>query len=176
MQEILVRSLRGDIRLQTHFEDGLWPVEVDAGEFELAVINICVNARDAMSGEGTIRIAACNRPGFSFGGINGAIASSSAIADTGAGIAADHLARVFDPFFTTKDIGKGSGLGLAQVYGFVNSPPGTSTSRANRARARPCACSCPALTRSPASSASTTRPSNPAQWAVEGQVPAGRGR
>jgi signal transduction histidine kinase len=123
MQEILVRSLRGDIRLETDFEDGLWAVEVDAGEFELAVINICVNARDAMSGEGTIRIAACNRPGFSFGSFNGNCIEL-AITDTGAGIPADHLARVFDPFFTTKDIGKGSGLGLAQVYGFVKQSAG----------------------------------------------------
>jgi signal transduction histidine kinase len=123
MQEILVRSLRGDIRLETDFEDGLWAVEVDAGEFELAVINICVNARDAMSGEGTIRIAGCNRPGFSFGSFNGDCIEL-AITDTGAGIPADHLARVFDPFFTTKDIGKGSGLGLAQVYGFVKQSAG----------------------------------------------------
>ncbi|HEX2366709.1 MAG TPA: ATP-binding protein, partial [Bradyrhizobium sp.] len=123
MQEILARSLRGDIRLQTHFEGGLWPVEVDAGEFELAIINICINARDAIAGEGTISITACNRFGFSLGGMQGDVVELST-ADNGAGIAADHLPRVFDPFFTTKDIGKGSGLGLAQVYGFVKQSAG----------------------------------------------------
>ena len=123
MQEILARSLRGDIRLQTHFEGGLWPVEVDAGEFELAIINICINARDAIAGEGTISITACNRFGFSFGGMQGDLVELS-IADNGAGIPADYLSRVFDPFFTTKDIGKGSGLGLAQVYGFVKQSAG----------------------------------------------------
>ena len=123
MQEILARSLRGDIHLETDFEDGLWPVEVDAGEFELAVINVCVNARDAMSGEGKIRIAGCKRPGFSFGSLSGDFVEL-AITDTGTGIPADQLPRVFDPFFTTKDIGKGSGLGLAQVYGFAKQSAG----------------------------------------------------
>ena len=123
MQEILARSLRGDIHLDTDFPHDLWPVEVDAGEFELAVINICVNARDAMSGEGTIRIAGRNRLEFAFGGL-ACDCVEIAITDTGAGIPADHLARVFDPFFTTKDIGKGSGLGLAQVYGFAKQSGG----------------------------------------------------
>jgi signal transduction histidine kinase len=123
IQEILARSLRGDIDIEMHFDDGLWPVEVDTGELELALINLCVNARDAIPDKGTIRIAAHNRPVFSFGELTGDFVEL-AISDTGAGIPADMLSRVFDPFFTTKEVGKGSGLGLAQVYGFVKQSGG----------------------------------------------------
>jgi signal transduction histidine kinase/ActR/RegA family two-component response regulator len=123
MREILTRSLRGDIDIDMRFDDGIWPVEVDAGELELALINLCVNARDAILGKGKIRIAAHNRPGFSLGELTGDFVEL-AISDTGAGIPADMLSRVFDPFFTTKEVGKGSGLGLAQVYGFVKQSGG----------------------------------------------------
>jgi len=123
MREILARSLRGDIHVDIEFDDHLWPVEVDTGEFELALINICVNARDAISGKGFIGIAARNLSGFSLGGLSGDFVEL-AITDNGAGIPADLLTRVFDPFFTTKDVGKGSGLGLAQVYGFVKQSGG----------------------------------------------------
>jgi signal transduction histidine kinase len=123
MREILARSLRGDIEIDMRFDDGLWPIEVDAGELELALINLCVNARDAIPDKGTIRIAAHNRPGFSLGELTGDFVAL-AVSDTGAGIPADMLSRVFDPFFTTKEVGKGSGLGLAQVYGFVKQSGG----------------------------------------------------
>ena len=123
MREILARSLRGDIHVDIRVEDILWPVEVDAGELELALINLCVNARDAISGRGTIGIAARNRGGFSLGGLSGDFVEL-AITDDGTGIPADLLTRVFDPFFTTKEVGKGSGLGLAQVYGFVKQSGG----------------------------------------------------
>jgi signal transduction histidine kinase/CheY-like chemotaxis protein len=123
MREILARSLRGDINVDIHIDDGLWPVEVDSGEFELALINLCVNARDAISGKGTIDITVHNRAGFSLGGFQGD-AVELAIADNGAGIPANLLPRMFDPFFTTKEVGKGSGLGLAQVYGFVTQSAG----------------------------------------------------
>ncbi|MGA7808844.1 PAS domain-containing protein [Bradyrhizobium sp.] len=123
MREILARSLRGDIHVEMQFAIDLWPVEVDIGEFELALINLCVNARDAIAGEGTIGITACNRPGFSQAGLTGDVVEL-AVSDSGAGIPTDMLSRVFDPFFTTKEVGKGSGLGLAQVYGFVKQSGG----------------------------------------------------
>jgi len=123
MREILARSLRGDINVDIRIDDELWPVEVDSGELELALINLCVNARDAICGEGTIDITAHNRAGFSLGDLRGDIVEL-AIADSGTGISADVLPRVFDPFFTTKEVGKGSGLGLAQVYGFVTQSGG----------------------------------------------------
>jgi signal transduction histidine kinase/CheY-like chemotaxis protein len=123
MREILARSLRGDIDIDMHFDAGIWPVEVDAGELEFALINLCVNARDAITEKGTIEIAAHNRPGFSLGELTGDFVEL-AVSDTGAGIPAEVLPRVFDPFFTTKEVGKGSGLGLAQVYGFVKQSGG----------------------------------------------------
>ena len=123
MHEMLASSLRGDIRIEMRFDPDLAPVEIDAGEFELAIVNMCVNARDAMPGGGTITIAARN---VDHPRIDGAIGPSVelSIADTGVGIPRDVLPRVFDPFFTTKDVGKGSGLGLAQVYGFAQQSGG----------------------------------------------------
>jgi CheY-like chemotaxis protein len=123
MREILARSLRGDIQVDIQFDDNLWPIEADTGELELALINLCVNARDAISGKGTIGIAARNRRGLSVGGRDGDFVEL-AVADSGIGIRTDLLTRVFDPFFTTKEVGKGSGLGLAQVYGFVKQSSG----------------------------------------------------
>jgi signal transduction histidine kinase len=122
MQEILQRSLRGDVEIDMDFDARLWPVDVDPGELELAVLNICVNSRDAMPDGGTIRIKARNAPGSAFSRSQDSVALS--IADTGVGMPEEVLARVFEPFFTTKEVGKGSGLGLAQVYGFVNQSNG----------------------------------------------------
>ena len=123
MRDMLASSLRGDIRVEMNFDHDLWPVEVDAGEMELAVVNLCVNARDAMPAGGTIIIAAGNAKEDADGG-PGVDCVRLSVADTGTGIPPDILARVFDPFFTTKDVGKGSGLGLAQVYGFAQQSGG----------------------------------------------------
>ena len=122
MQELLERSLRGDVEVDMSFDEGLWPVELDPGELELAVLNICVNARDAMPEGGAIRIEARNAEGAGFPKSRDSVTLS--IADTGVGMPKDIVARAFEPFFTTKEIGKGSGLGLAQVYGFVNQSSG----------------------------------------------------
>jgi PAS domain S-box-containing protein len=122
MQEILQRSLRGDVEVEMHFDEEVWPVEVDPGELELAVLNICVNARDAMPEGGTIRIEARNATRRAFPRNQDSVVLS--IADTGVGMPEEVTARVFEPFFTTKEVGKGSGLGLAQVYGFVNQSKG----------------------------------------------------
>ncbi len=122
MQEILQRSLRGDVEVEMDFDDGLWPVDVDPGELELAVLNICVNARDAMPEGGTIRIEASNAASRAFAKATDSVTLS--IADTGVGMPQEAVARAFEPFFTTKEVGKGSGLGLAQVYGFVKQSNG----------------------------------------------------
>ena len=114
MREILQRSLRGDVNVEMAFDDELWPVEVDPGELELAILNICVNSRDAMPVGGTISISATNS------GQNVVLS----IADTGTGMPPAVAARVFEPFYTTKEVGKGSGLGLAQVYAFVGQSNG----------------------------------------------------
>ena len=123
MRELLDRSLRGDVHVALDFADGLWPVAVDPGELELAVLNLSVNARDAMPGGGTIVIRAENFSGLADGDLRGDFVRL-AVADTGTGMAPEVVSRVFEPFFTTKDIGKGSGLGLAQVYGFATQSGG----------------------------------------------------
>jgi PAS domain S-box-containing protein len=123
MREMLTRSLRGDIDVRIQLSGDLWPVEIDPGEFELAMINLCVNARDAMIGSGTIAITARNlRVPKDDGTLEELVQLS--VEDTGSGMPPEVLARVFEPFFTTKDVGKGSGLGLPQVYGFVQQSSG----------------------------------------------------
>ena len=123
MRELLDRSLRGDVHVALDFADGLWSVAVDPGELELAVLNLSVNARDAMPGGGTIVVRAENLSGLADGDLRGDFVRLSVV-DTGTGMPPEVVSRVFEPFFTTKDIGKGSGLGLAQVYGFAQQSGG----------------------------------------------------
>ncbi|CAN7719927.1 ATP-binding protein [Neorhizobium sp. LjRoot104] len=122
MRELLDRSLRGDVHVTLEFSPDLWPVEVDASELELVVLNLAVNARDAMPRGGTIEIRAENVPLFDQGVAKDFVRLS--VSDNGSGMTREVQARVFEPFFTTKDIGKGSGLGLAQVHGFVQQSGG----------------------------------------------------
>jgi len=132
LAELLSRSLRGDIRLTTAIPEDIWSVECDAGELELALLNLCVNARDAMPNGGAVRLEARN--------VDAAIAApfdheldgeyvALSVADSGTGISPDVLARVFEPFFTTKEVGKGTGLGLSQVHGFAQQAGGRATIR-----------------------------------------------
>lgn len=125
MSELLDRSLRGDIEVKVALAPDLWPVYADPGELELVVLNLAVNARDAMEGGGTITIVGENAlEGESDGDRGGSFVRLS-VRDTGSGMSEEVKARVFEPFFTTKDIGKGSGLGLAQVYGFATQSGGS---------------------------------------------------
>jgi len=124
MRELLDRSLSGDVHVEVQFEPDLWPVEVDPGELELVVLNLAVNARDAMPDGGSILIEASNAPGETVLGITGDFVRLM-VTDSGTGIPEEVRTRVFDPFFTTKEIGKGSGLGLAQVYGFARQSGGS---------------------------------------------------
>jgi signal transduction histidine kinase len=128
-RDLIEGALRRDIELDFHMPDTLWPVYVDPVQLELAVLNAALNSRDAMPGGGRLEITACNEP----------VAESSPLAieageyvrlcirDNGAGIPAQDLPRVFEPFYTTKEVGKGSGLGLAQIYGFTKQSGGTAT-------------------------------------------------
>ena len=110
------------------FPPGLWLVDVDDTEFDFALLNIAVNARDAMPNGGTFRISARN-VSFPIAGVNGLTGDFVALtlSDTGTGIAPEILPRLFEPFFTTKHADKGSGLGLAQVHGFAHQAGGTVT-------------------------------------------------
>jgi PAS domain S-box-containing protein len=124
MRELLDGSLGGDLTVDAQFGPDVWAVHVDEGELETALLNLCVNARDAMPSGGTITITARNRPGFSEYPLHGDFVELSVI-DTGSGMDTQTASRCLEPFYTTKDIGKGSGLGLAQVYGFVQGSAGT---------------------------------------------------
>ncbi len=129
VREMLGASLRGNIELTVDVEDAIWPVEVDLGELELALVNIAVNARDAMPHGGKITVSARNvvlQPGSAAGPLEGDFVALAVI-DTGAGIPPKVMARVFEPFFTTKPVGKGTGLGLSQVHGFAQQSSGAVT-------------------------------------------------
>jgi signal transduction histidine kinase/CheY-like chemotaxis protein len=123
MRELLDRSLSGDISVTLAFGPDLWPVEVDPGELELVILNLAVNARDAMPNGGTIHITAHNAAGVEDPELTGDFVRLC-VSDTGAGMPPEVLEHVFEPFFTTKEIGKGSGLGLPQVYGFAKQSGG----------------------------------------------------
>ena len=129
VRDMLVPSLRGNIQLICDIEDKIWPVEVDLGELELALVNIAVNARDAMPDGGTITLSARNvvlKSGSAAGALEGEFVALAVI-DTGTGMPPDVLQRVFEPFYTTKPVGKGTGLGLSQVHGFANQSGGAVT-------------------------------------------------
>jgi PAS domain S-box-containing protein len=127
VHEMLLGSLRGNVELKRDIPDDVWPVEVDIAELELALVNIAVNARDAMPGGGSITLSARNvtvKKSDAVDQLEGDFVAL-AMTDTGVGIAPDVLPRIFEPFFTTKALGKGTGLGLAQVYGFSHQSGGT---------------------------------------------------
>ncbi len=134
LKEMLSRSLRGDIDIRVGVPRRPCAVKVDPSEFELALLNLAVNARDAMPSGGTLTIAAkavLLRGKASEEGLNGEFVAIR-VADTGTGIPTDVLPRVFEPFFTTKDVGKGTGLGLSQVYGFARQSGGAATIASSR--------------------------------------------
>lgn len=124
-RELLVSSIGSKSELEFDISEDLWRVEIDPGEFELALVNLAVNARDAMPNGGRITVSARNvrLSGSSDPPLTGEFVAVS-VSDTGTGISADILPRIFEPFFTTKDVSKGTGLGLSQVYGFANQSGG----------------------------------------------------
>ncbi|MGF9758355.1 ATP-binding protein [Microvirga sp. 0TCS3.31] len=135
LQDMLRSSLRGDIAIDMRLPPGLWNTKVDLNELELAILNIAVNARDAMPGGGRLLVEAWNLslhdPDLL--GLQGDFIALS-LTDTGSGIPEDVLPHVFEPFYTTKAVGKGTGLGLSQVYGFAKQSGGTATALAEAGR------------------------------------------
>jgi signal transduction histidine kinase/ActR/RegA family two-component response regulator len=130
LAEMLGRTVRGDVRLIVSMAEDLWPVECDIAELEIALMNLCVNARDAMPKGGLVRVEGRNStlevPTGHANGLGGEFVALS-VTDTGTGIAPDNIKNVFEPFFTTKDVGKGTGLGLSQVYGFAQQSGGMAS-------------------------------------------------
>ena len=123
MEELLGRTLGEQITLKTQLASALPPVMADANQLESALLNLAINARDAMPDGGTLTLSTAPAPDWpsATGGIR------ISVRDTGGGMAPDVLARAFDPFFTTKPIGEGTGLGLSMVYGFAQQSGGTAS-------------------------------------------------
>ena len=121
LEEMVRRTLGGLVEVRVEMPGNLWPVATDSTQLELAILNLAINARDAMPEGGTLRISAENNP-LRRGEVTDLAAGDYVrvqIEDTGIGMPAETLAKATDPFFTTKEIGRGSGLGLSQVYGLV---------------------------------------------------------
>jgi CheY-like chemotaxis protein len=121
--QVLNTGVGSAVQLAFEVSRDTWPVIIDIGEFETALVNLVVNARDAMPTGGTITISAHNRRLAA--GPDAADFVAIGVSDTGLGIAPDILGKIFDPFFTTKPVGKGTGLGLSQVHGFAHQAGGT---------------------------------------------------
>src|SRR5665213_877239 len=139
VRDLLTRSLGPNIDVTVDAPPGVCAVRVDSNELELAILNLAVNAKDAMPDGGTLSIRAKTVTLKGEAGeeddekLTGGFVAIR-IADTGHGIPADVLSKVFDPFFTTKDIGKGTGLGLSQVYGFAKQSGGMATVSSSEGR------------------------------------------
>jgi signal transduction histidine kinase/CheY-like chemotaxis protein len=118
---LLDHSLRENVSARFQIAEDLWSVEVDVSQFDIAILNLAVNAKDAMPRGGELCVTAANRPGA----LGGRDAVEIGVEDEGEGMSPDALDKAFEPFFTTKDVGKGTGLGLSQVYGFVRAAGGT---------------------------------------------------
>ncbi|HEV7880018.1 ATP-binding protein [Bradyrhizobium sp.] len=117
VREVLKTGVGGSIQLTTEVKNDVWPIRVDVSELETALINLTINARDAMLDGGAISISAENVRLDDEAHKGDFVAIR--VSDTGTGIPPDVLQKVFDPFFTTKPVGKGTGLGLSQVHGFA---------------------------------------------------------
>jgi PAS domain S-box-containing protein len=129
MSELLHRTLGETIEVETVLAAGLWRIEADPHQLENAILNLAVNARDAMESGGKLTIETANMHiDRDYAAQNAAVLPgqyvSICVSDIGAGMSADTLARAFEPFFTTKEVGKGTGLGLSMVYGFVKQSGG----------------------------------------------------
>ncbi|MDX8460217.1 cell cycle histidine kinase CckA [Mesorhizobium humile] len=129
LRMLLARLVGNDIKLKIDHGRDLWPVKVDIGQFEQVVVNLAVNARDAMpsGGDLTVRtrnVTAEECKSFAYRELTPADYVLVDVEDTGSGIAPDVLKKIFEPFFTTKEVGKGTGLGLSMVYGIIKQTGG----------------------------------------------------
>ena len=125
IRDVLCSGLGGKVRLTIDVPPGVWPITVDIGELEIALVNLVINSRDAMTDGGTVTITAQNTTLGERESIAAGEYVAIAVTDSGDGIPPDVIASVFDPFFTTKPVGKGTGLGLSQVHGFAHQAGGT---------------------------------------------------
>src|SRR3984957_6672329 len=142
LSELLRRTLGEQVTVETVLAGGLWRASVDPNQLEVAIINLAVNARDAMPSGGKLTLETANVY------LDESYAASQvevipgqyvmvAVTDTGSGMTPDVMSKAFDPFFTTKDVGHGTGLGLSQVYGFAKQSGGMSKFTAKSMKVRP---------------------------------------
>jgi CheY-like chemotaxis protein len=129
LSEMVHRTLSETISVETVLGAGVWRVEVDPAELEAAIVNLAVNARDAMPNGGRLTIETSNAHiDEAYVAAHSEVVPGQyvaiAVTDTGVGMDAKTIAQAFEPFFTTKAVGKGTGLGLSQVYGFVKQSGG----------------------------------------------------
>ncbi len=129
MSDVLIRTVGESIKIETVLAAGLWPAYADPSHLDNAIVNLVVNARDAMPDGGRVTIETANASldeayVAQFGDVAPGQYVLVSVSDTGPGIPPEVLARVFEPFFTTKDVGKGTGLGLATIHGFVKQSKG----------------------------------------------------
>ena len=134
LEPLLHRVLGDEKSLRVQIDDDIWSIRVDAAQLENSILNLVINARDALAAGGELAISASNRPVRDNGNADHDEISAGdyvqlTISDNGGGIAEGDLPHIFDPFFTTKDVGKGSGLGLSMVHGFVKQSNGHITVR-----------------------------------------------
>jgi signal transduction histidine kinase len=122
---MLQHTLGRGISIETKLDESLGPVSVDANQLDVAILNLAVNARDAMSGRGTLTIETSKQDApLDCAELPSRPVARITVRDTGCGMSKELCARVFEPFFTTKEDGRGTGLGLSQVYGFVTQSGG----------------------------------------------------
>ncbi|MFN4176596.1 PAS domain S-box protein [Phenylobacterium sp.] len=135
LKALIAASLPPGVQLVVDLPPAAWPVKVDQSELELALLNLAVNARDAMPSGGVLAITAENArlTPETAEGLKGDFVAIT-VSDTGQGIPPDILPRIFDPFFTTKEVSKGTGLGLSQVYGFAQQSGGRVTVKSELGR------------------------------------------
>lgn len=129
LQDLLQRALGEQCELEISHGAGIWPAMIDGSQFESALMNLAINARDAMPGGGRLTIEAANvRIDDEYGRDDPELEPGQyvlvAVSDTGTGIRREDLGRVFEPFYTTKEKGRGTGLGLSMVYGFIKQSQG----------------------------------------------------
>ena len=129
LRMLLARLVGNDIKLKVEHGRDLWPVKADIGQFEQVVVNLAVNARDAMTGGGDLVVRTRNVSGdeaktFGYRELTPADYVMLEVEDSGTGIEPDVLKKIFEPFFTTKEVGKGTGLGLSMVYGIIKQTGG----------------------------------------------------
>ena len=128
MTELIQRTIGESIQVETVLTAGIWSMNADAGQFENAILNLAVNARDAMPDGGKLTLETANCHIDDNYARQYSITAGQyvliAVSDTGAGMTPEVLAKAFEPFFTTKEVGRGTGLGLAQVHGFIKQSGG----------------------------------------------------